>query len=530
MTPIRSNRHPQPRAARRLAGAATAAAVVGAAALAALAAGLWLPPPVLAQTPAAGGGNNVSRQVQRDISIPLPSLAPLVERVSPAVVNVSAQLNGDQAASAQQESDLDDGGNESFPASPFDQMLRRFFENQAHPHEQVVALGSGFVIDPKGDIVTNNHVVGNSDKVTVILQDGSREPAKVVGRDEKTDIALLKINVGHDLPFVDWGNSDASKVGDWVVAVGNPFGLGGTVTAGIVSAIGRNIDEGPYDDFIQIDAPINRGNSGGPTFNLSGQVIGINTAIYSPSGGSVGIGFAIPSNIAKQVVEQLENSGHVTRGWLGVAIQGITPTIEKSLDLKTASGALVSSVTPDSPAAKVGLKPGDVIVGAGGRPIDHPRDLPRVVAAAPIGKPLDLTVRRQGNQMTLSPVIAELKPQEPQQAAAQPEQNQNADGSPTALGLELTKLDPTLRRRLHLSKDVDGVVVSRVEPDSPAGALGILPGDVIQSVDQKPATTPKETARLLQQGAASGSILLLLNRHGTSQFVGLSVGGANQPG
>ncbi len=291
----------------------------------------------IAQTPAETGpkgGSNLTRQTQNEIDIALPSLAPLVERVMPAVVNISVELK--EQATTQGEGKT---GNESASplgpsGTPFDQFLKRFFEQPfqfRNPAEKVMALGSGFIIDPAGYIVTNNHVVANADKVTVIFQDNSRHTAKVIGRDEKTDIALLKIDTNQKLPYVTWGNSDDAKVGDWVVAVGNPFGLGGSVTAGIISALGRDINEGPYDDFLQIDAPINRGNSGGPTFNLHGQVIGINTAIYSPSGGSVGIGFAVPSNIAKHIFVQLKEHGHVTWGWLGVAIQSVTPPIAKSL-------------------------------------------------------------------------------------------------------------------------------------------------------------------------------------------------------
>src|SRR5207244_288480 len=269
-------------------------------------------------------------------------------------------------------------------STPFDDLRRRFQNRSRSPEREVIGLGSGFIIDPSGYIVTNNHVAGSPGKITVILQDSSRHTAKLIGRDEKTDLALLKIDVPTKLPYVSWGDSEKAKVGDWVVAVGNPFGLGGTVTAGIISALGRDINEGPYDDFIQIDAPINLGNSGGPTFDLSAHVIGINTAIYSPSGGSVGIGFAVPSNTANSVIAQLKEKGHVTRGWLGIAIQSISPNIAKSLGLdpEKPTGALVASVTPASPAAKAGLKPGDVILGAQGHPIKAVHDLPRLVAPA----------------------------------------------------------------------------------------------------------------------------------------------------
>ncbi|HTV88511.1 MAG TPA: DegQ family serine endoprotease, partial [Stellaceae bacterium] len=406
--------------------------------------------------------------------------------------------------------------------SPFDQFLRRFFQNRGLPqlHQEVMALGSGFIIDPSGYVVTNNHVVKGAHKITVILQDGSRHPAKVIGRDAKTDLALLKIDVGHKLPFVSWGDSNKAEVGDWVVAVGNPFGLGGTVTAGIVSALGRDIDEGPYDDFIQIDAPINRGNSGGPTFNLHGQVIGINTAIYSPSGGSVGIGFAIPSNTAKDVIEQLKTKGYVTRGWLGVAIQGVTPAIAKSLGVNPEHphGALVASVNPGSPAAKAGIKQGDVILDAGGHPIKSVHDLPLVVANTAPGHKLPLTVLRSGKQEQLTATVGEM-PRNPQVALAEGPQ------TVSSLGLELSALTPQLRSQFSIPKQVEGVVVTRVATASPAGALGMQPGDVIQSIDQAPTTTPQQAAKELQQASAKGNILLLLNRKGVNEFVGLSVGG-----
>jgi serine protease Do len=480
-----------------------------------------------AQSPAENAdstGRNLSQQAQSEVSIALPSFAPLAERVLPAVVNISVELT--EQAAAQAEGDTQGNGSlvPSVPGgTPFDQFLRRFFENPSRKsQEKTMALGSGFVIDPSGYVVTNNHVVADAQKVTVTSQDNSQHPAKVVGRDEKTDIALLKIDTKQKLPYVAWGNSDTAKVGDWVVAVGNPFGLGGTVTAGIVSALGRNINEGPYDDFLQIDAPINRGNSGGPTFDLHGQVIGINTAIYSPSGGSVGIGFAVPSNTAEHVVAQLKEHGHVTWGWLGVAIQSITPSIAKSLGLDPdhPTGALVSSVTPDSPAQRAGLQPGDVITEAGGRSIGTVHDLPRLVAGTPIGSRLDLKVRRGGKQQTLEATIGEM-PEKLASTGASGAQPSHAKAS--ALGMELVPLAPELRSELHMPKDVNGVVVGRIATDSPVRALGIQPGDVIVSINQKPATTPEEAAAELKEAAAHGNVLLLLNRHGVSEFVGLSV-------
>ena len=516
--------------------AALRSALIGGAAAMALAAA---PPFAQAQRSAQNPGQNapadknITAQVQKEPLVALPSLAPLVQKVVPAVVSISARLNGDAATQADQSADE---GNQS---SPFDDLLRRFFENRGIPQtgREVMALGSGFIIDASGYIVTNNHVVGNSDKITVILQDNSRQPAKIIGRDEKTDLALLKIETKEKLAFVTWGDSDQAKVGDWVMAVGNPFSLGGTVTAGIISALGRNLNEGPYDDFIQIDAPINRGNSGGPTFDLSGEVIGINTAIYSPSGGSVGIGFALPSNTAKSVVAQLREHGHVTRSWLGVAVQGISPAIAKSLGMNPdqPTGALVATVTPNSPAAKAGIKQGDVILSANGHPIKSVHDLPRMVAAMPIGQKLDLTVRRGGKEITLSAITAEMPEKEQQASVGTGSSSEEGKAaSATSLGLQLSAIDAGLRRQHHIPKDVEGVVVTKVASDSPAASLGIEPGDVIMSIDQQPVKTPQEASEQLKQAAAKGDILLLLNRRGTTQFVGLSVspgtGSSRPPG
>jgi serine protease Do len=473
----------------------------------------------------AAGGLNLTREVQK-APINLPSLAPLADRVLPAVVNISVQLTEQAAIHDEGDSSNGSGGDGGLPAAPganpFDQFLRRFFQNpmaQTHPGEKVMALGSGFIIDPRGYIVTNNHVVANADKVTVIFQDHSSHPAKVVGRDVRTDLALLKIETKNPLPYVSWGNSSGVKVGDWVVAVGNPFGLGGTVTAGIVSALGRNINEGPYDDFLQIDAPINRGNSGGPTFDLSGQVVGINTAIYSPSGGSVGIGFAVPANNAKYVVNQLEAHGKVTWGWLGVAIQNVTSSIAKSLGLDHPEGALVASVVPDSPAAKAGVKSGDVILKAGDKEIGDVHDLPRLVAQTPIGSKLPLTLMRNGKSQT---VVADVGEMPAKEASAEATTGQPSAAA-SALGLQLGPLDPELRSELKIGKDVNGVAVLSVADNSPVAALGIEAGDVIVSVDQKPVTTPQDAAAALKQAAKSGNILLLIDRQGATQFVGLSI-------
>jgi serine protease Do len=485
---------------------------------------------------------NLSQQAQQ-ANPGLPSLSPIIQKVMPAVVNVSVTLKSDagggdpddQDALPQRDDQDEGGGFPNFPASPFDQFLKRFFDQQQPGHGpnrpqlgKRVALGSGFIIDPQGYVVTNNHVVGEADTVTVIFQDDTKHPAKIVGRDPKTDLALLKISTDKPLPYVTWGDSDQAKVGDWIIAVGNPFGLGGTVTTGIVSARGRDIHSGPFDDFLQLDAAINRGNSGGPTFNQQGQVIGINTAIYSPNGGSVGIGFAIPSNLAKKVTQQLRDHGKVDRGWLGVQIQQITPEIANSIGLKSDHGAIVADVTPNSPAAKAGIKQGDVILKYNGHEIDKLHDLPLLVADTQANSKVDMTVWRNGKEQQLQTNVGQM-PSDTRQVASNDQGNSEpratADRA-SALGLQLATLDQQTRQRLHLKGNVKGVVVTKVASDSQAGQLGIEPGDVIVAINQQPVTTPTEAAQKLKQAQQSGdkNLLLLMNRRGINQYIGLSVG------
>jgi serine protease Do len=476
--------------------------------------------------------------------VQLPTLAPLVKKVLPAVVNVSVEMkpgasdsDEDQDPDQDQDQNQDqDQGNQDqgpqagpgpqqgLPQSPFDQFLRRFFHQGPNgmpmePHAERMALGSGFIIDPSGYIVTNNHVVENADKVTVIFQDDSKLTAKVIGRDDKTDLALIKIDAPKPLPYVEWGDSNEMQVGDWVLAVGNPFGLGGTVSSGIISARGRDIHEGPYDDFLQIDASINRGNSGGPTFNLDGKVIGINTAIYSPNGGSVGIGFAIPSSLAKPVIEQLKEHGKVQRGWLGVQIQEVTPELAKSLGLPKAEGALVADVTSGGPAEKIGIKQGDVIMSFDGHEVAKLRDLPLAVAETPVGETAHVELWRDGKDITLAPVIAAM-PEHPEQMAEN-------DGGQSAMGLTLAPLTPERREQLHVGKDVKGVVVTGVAENSPLATLGIEQGDVIEQVNRHPVATPEEAAHqfdaVKRENGPEKSVLLLINRHGINQYVAMSV-------
>jgi serine protease Do len=516
--PVENNRRPLKRSFRAILLATALGAAVGAAPVYA--------PSVLAQQDSSV--QNLTKQAQSTPQQELPSLSPIIQKVMPAVVNISVTSKiTDQSESDDSDASPDTGPGPNFPPSPFDQFLRRFFEqqmpNMQHPPENArrVALGSGFIIDPQGYIVTNNHVVGESGKITVIFQDNTKHPAKIIGRDPKTDLALLKIETTQPLPYVSWGNSDAAKVGDWVIAVGNPFGLGGTVTTGIISARGRDIHSGPFDDFLQLDAPINRGNSGGPTFNMQGQVIGINTAIYSPNGGSVGIGFAIPSDLAKRIVTQLREHGSVERGWLGVQIQEVTPEIASSLGLKNDHGALIADVQPHSPAAKAGLKQGDVIMTYDGHEVDQLHDLPRLVAQTPVGHSADITVWRRGKEEKLTADVGKM-PANEQVASAESATPDRA----SALGIELGKLDQHARRQLGIKGDVKGAVVTGVSPDSPAADLGIQPGDVIEAINQQPVTNPAEAAKMLSGAQRSGNkhLLLLLNRHGINEYIGLSVG------
>jgi serine protease Do len=465
--------------------------------------------------------------------LPQQSFAPLVKKILPAVVNISVT----------EKPSADEMSEQSFGGTPFDEFLRHFFEQhgggsgQGAPREfpnqpneeggaKRIALGSGFIIDPAGYIVTNNHVVGQAARVEVILQDGTKYTAHIVGRDPRTDLALLKIAADHPLPSVSFGDSNAAQVGDWVVAVGNPFGLGGSVTTGIISARGRDINAGQFDDFLQIDAPINRGNSGGPTFNLSGQVIGINTAIYSPNGGSVGIGFAIPSSIAAKVVAQLREHGKVERGWLGVQIQEVTPAIASSLGLPDDQGALVAVVTPDSAAAQAGLKQGDVLLSFNGNAVKKLRDLSQFVSATEPGSTDTMTVWRDGKRVKLQVKVGEA-PENPQVAsAAEPPKSVGQADTAKALGMHFGPLTAEVRRELQLGRDVRGVVITGVDDGSIADNLGLATGDVVTAINQEPVRTPQEAAEKLRAAADSPhkSALLLLNRHGVTQYVGIKMG------
>jgi serine protease Do len=442
--------------------------------------------------------------------------ADLAAKVGPAVVNIATTETADQTSGPEMQGQMP----QFPPGSPFNEMFRHFFEGQNQMHMAPThALGSGFIIDPAGYIVTNNHVVDHAHQIKVTLGDGKSYPAKVIGRDSKTDLALLKIDASKPLPYIAFGNSDKERVGDWVVAVGNPFGLGGTVTAGIVSAHDRDLNNGPYDDYLQIDAPINPGNSGGPLFNQSGQVIGIDTAIYSPNGGSVGIGFAIPSNLATKVVAQLRDHGKVERGWLGVAMQPLTPALATAVGHPGAEGVLVDKVMDDSPAQKAQLKQGDVITAFNGEAIKSPKDLALDVADAANGTAAKLTIWRDGQQSSVDVTIGE-----------QPNNTEVAtnESSSAPVGMAFAPLTQDEQNQLGLNASVKGVVVARVKPGSRADASGVQPGDVIVRVGSDPVTSPAEaTAKIHDaENAKKDAIPLLVMRDGTTYYLALKLGKA----
>lgn len=454
------------------------------------------------------------------------SFADLADKLLPAVVNVSTTqvIEGKSGVPDMPQFP---------PGSPFEDFFKDFLDRNQNGHptqkHKATSLGSGFIIDYRnnGDayVVTNNHVVEGADEVSVILQDDTRMKAEIVGRDAKSDLAVLKVHTDRKLPSVGFGDSSASRVGDWVVAIGNPFGLGGTVTAGIISARGRDINAGPYDDFIQTDASINRGNSGGPMFNMDGDVIGINTAIYSPSGGSVGIGFAIPSNAAQAIIEQLISKGQVSRGWLGVHIQVVTDPIAEALGLKKAEGALVASIIEDGPAAKAGVKARDVILEFDGKRVTEMRKLPRIVASTPVEKAVSLKVWRDGEMKTLSVMIGRLDDKEVVASATTKPEAKSEDQALAALGLTVAAPSAEVLARFELPETVDGLVITDVLADTSAYEEGIRAGDVLSEVSQEKVKTPSDAVRLIEAAKKEGkkSVLLLIESQSGFRFVAVKL-------
>ncbi|MBO0904937.1 Do family serine endopeptidase [Jiella sonneratiae] len=503
--------HDQPRTKRsRILAGALAASVAGAAFAGGLAVNTL---PVLADP------------VHVDAPQQIPTFADLVEKVSPAVVSVRVDEDIKPAA---------DDGSDGQMQNPFDNLpedhpLRRFFDipggpgfpgAPGMPHgrqlpRHAVAQGSGFFISEDGYLVTNNHVVDGGSKYTVVMDDGKEYGAKLIGTDKRTDLALLKVDApDHKFTYVGWGDDSKVRVGDWVVAVGNPFGLGGTVTAGIVSAHGRDIGAGPYDDFLQIDAAVNRGNSGGPDFNLNGQVVGINTAIFSPSGGSVGIAFAIPASVAKDVIQSLKEHGSVERGWLGVQIAPVTDDIAEAVGLADSNGAIVTLPDNETPASKAGIKTGDVITAVNGETVDGPRELARVIGNERPGTKVDVTVWRDGQAKSLDVTLGNLASLD-EAASANDRGNQRVPTNPSSLsgyGLTLTP-----------SEDGSGVVVTDIDPDSTAAEKGLQPGDVIVSVNGKAVQNRKDVSEALSDAAKSGrkAALFQLRQGDQNRFVAL---------
>ncbi len=458
-----------------------------------------------------GNLNVASAQTASENAAEAPNNAPdsfskLAARLMPSVVNISTR----QTMSAG--GDIGNFG-EGSPLEDFNE----FFNRDDEGLKRVSSLGSGFIIDIEGYVVTNNHVIEAADEIDVVLSDGTILEAELVGRDAATDLALLKVSSDANLISVDLGDSDTASVGDWVVAIGNPFGLGGTVTAGIVSARDRNINAGQYDDFIQTDAAINKGNSGGPLFNLNGEVIGVNTAIYSPSGGggSVGVGFSVPSNLTKQIIAQLKDKGLVERGWLGVRVQGVTPELARSYGRKKAAGAIITHVTDDSPASRAGLEIGDLIYAFNEQEIKETRDLSSVVATAPIGEDVGMSVlrKKKDTQITVSLELMESDVQ-----SSKDKQDEDGPALSNLLGVELGRIGDEDRRRYRIPASVKGVIVLRVEPGS--DAVGKLEkGDVIVEVNFLTVTDPEEAIAEAEIVSARGEpVLLQFYRDGDTTF------------
>lgn len=448
--------------------------------------------------------------------------AGLVKAVKPAVVNISTTNRAKSSTGKSPHF-----GNRNAPE--LEEFLKRFFGDEffnkpySRPQSapgtgETHALGSGFILSEDGIVVTNQHVIDGADEIEVILQDGKRYPATIKGSDKKTDIAVLKIDTDRPLPYVIFGDSDKAQIGDWVVAIGNPFGLGGSVSAGVISARGRDIQSGPYDDFIQIDAPINRGNSGGPLFNMKGEVIGINSAIYSPTGGSVGIGFSIPSDLVSNIITQLNTTGTVARGWLGVQIQTVSDEIAEGLGLEEAHGALVSQVVQDSPAERAGLQVGDVITTYDAQRVDEMRDLPRLVANTVADSEVTLGVWRNEAKIEIKAVISEN-----QDGATQAASGNNAPASEETLGLALKPLNDELRKQYSVKAGTEGVIITDIDPASEAASRGVRVGDVINKVGRDAVTSVQQVDEAVKQALKAGktSLLLLIEREGQVLFVAI---------
>src|SRR6186713_2961677 len=463
-------------------------------------------------------------------------IADVAEKVIDSVVNISTSQSVEAKGG---------GGREAMPqlppGSPFEEFFDDFFKNrrggatpkggersEMQPPRKTNSLGSGFIIDTSGVVVTNNHVIADADEINVILNDGSKIKAELVGVDKKTDIAVLKFKPLKPLNAVKFGDSDKLRLGDWVVAIGNPFSLGGTVTAGIVSAKNRDISSGPYDSYIQTDASINRGNSGGPLFNLDGDVVGVNTLIISPTGGSIGLGFAVPSKTVAGVVDQLRQFGELRRGWLGVRIQQVTDEIAESLNIKPARGALVAGIDDKGPAKPAGIEPGDVVVKFDGKDVKDPKDLSRVVADTAVGKEVDVVIIRKGKEESRKVTLGRLEDNEKVQQAAAKTKEDPAEKPVTqkALGLDLAALSKDLRTKYKVKESVKGVIVTGVDNGSDAAEKRLSAGDVIVEVAQEAVANAADIKKRVDQLKKDGKksvLLLVANGEGELRFVALSV-------
>jgi serine protease Do len=502
-------------AARRIALLATTIAGLGAAVL-------LVAPNVTPKHDLLGGAaqaQNLSEKAQQLSQKPV-GFADIVERVKPAVISVRVKMERPTNSNLKD----NDEDNPFPPGSPFERFFRRFgmpnIPSLPNGPEVITGQGSGFFISADGYAVTNNHVVQNAQSVKVTTDDGKSYDAKVIGTDPRTDLALIKVD-GKDFPFVKLADG-SPRVGDWVIAVGNPFGLGGTVTAGIVSARGRDIGNGPYDDFIQIDAPVNKGNSGGPTFDVDGEVIGVNTAIYSPSGGSVGIAFAIPADTVKSVITQLREKGSVTRGWIGVQIQPVTPEIADSLGLKQATGALVAEPQPNSPAAKAGIQSGDVILSVNGTPVHDARELAKRIGTMAPGTSITLDLIHSGQQKTVTVTLGTLPNEKQASNEPGPRMGKGSEVDVPKLGFSVAPASSVT------GPDTNGVVVTAIAEGGVAADHGLEVGDVILDIGGKPVSTPAEFRKTVSDAQKDGkhTILFRVKSSGGTKFVALPLGNA----
>ncbi len=463
------------------------------------------------------------------------SFADLVDKLTPSVVNISSTqtIEGGRVDN-QLEGLFFDQMPEGSPFKGLPEMLEKFYGHKgqgASPNStprKATSLGSGFIIDAAGYIVTNYHVIEKAEETVVTFSDGTTAKAKIVGKDSKTDLALLKVETKKKLTALEWADSDKARVGDWVIAIGNPFGLGGSVSVGIISARARDINSGPFDDFIQTDAAINRGNSGGPLFDMEGKVVGVNAAIFSPSGGNVGIGFAVPASMAWPVIKQLKEEGRTHRGWLGVKIQTVTDEIAESLGLKDERGALVLDITKDSPAAKAGVLAGDIIISFDGHDVQTMRKLPRIVADTKPGKKVPMEVLRKGEKKTLLVTITELKEDEEaktKEASSDKKKDDVIAGTKKIYGIELAELNADLKKKFILDSALEGVLIVSVDKTSDAVQKGLQRGDVITAINQEPVKDLATAISLLEKAREQKrkSVLLLVSKAGDTRFVAITI-------